>query len=73
MIEYTVIYECGDKNWSAYVPDLPGCVACGDTLQETEELIKEAIELYLEVLKENRKPIPKPSTIVGKVAVNIER
>jgi predicted RNase H-like HicB family nuclease len=72
MIEYTVIYERGDTNWSAYVPDLPGCVACGDTLQETEELIKEAIELYLEVLKEDGKPIPKSSTIAGKVTVNIE-
>ncbi|WP_228019605.1 type II toxin-antitoxin system HicB family antitoxin [Sphaerospermopsis sp. LEGE 08334] len=73
IIEYAVIYECGDKNWGAYVPDLPGCVACGDTLQETEELIKEAIELYLEVLKEDGKPIPKPSTEVGKVAVNIQQ
>ncbi len=71
IIEYAVIYECGEKNWSAYVPDLPGCVACGDTLQETEELIKEAIELHLEVLKEEGKPIPEPSTIVGKVSVNI--
>ena len=71
MIEYTVIYERGETNWGAYVPDLPGCVACGDTLQETEELIKEAIELYLEVLKEDGKPIPKPSTEVGKVAVTI--
>ncbi|MFM5901152.1 MAG: type II toxin-antitoxin system HicB family antitoxin [Dolichospermum sp.] len=43
IIEYAVIYECGEINWSAYVPDLPGCVACGDTLQQTEELIKKAI------------------------------
>lgn len=71
MIEYTVIYERGETNWGAYVPDLPGCVACGDTLQETEELIKEAIELYLEVLKEDGKPIPEPSTEVGKIAVTI--
>ncbi|MFM6526861.1 MAG: type II toxin-antitoxin system HicB family antitoxin, partial [Dolichospermum sp.] len=59
------------SNYSAYVPDLPGCVACGDTLEETEELMKEAIELYLEVLKEDGKPIPKPSTKVGQVAVMI--
>ncbi|MFM6526732.1 MAG: type II toxin-antitoxin system HicB family antitoxin, partial [Dolichospermum sp.] len=55
----------------AYVPDLPGCVSIGDTLAEVEENIKEAIELYLEVLKEDGKPIPKPSTEVGKVAVMI--
>ncbi|MFM6021888.1 MAG: type II toxin-antitoxin system HicB family antitoxin [Dolichospermum sp.] len=71
IIEYAVIYECGEINWSAYVPDLPGCVACGDTLQQTEELIKKAIELYLEVLKEDGKLIPEPSPIFGKVAVNI--
>ncbi|MFM5978720.1 MAG: type II toxin-antitoxin system HicB family antitoxin [Dolichospermum sp.] len=71
MIEYTVIYERGETNWGAYVPDLPGCVSIGDTLAEVEENIKEAIELYLEVLKEDGKPIPKPSTEVGKVAVMI--
>jgi predicted RNase H-like HicB family nuclease len=71
MIEYTVIYERGETNWGAYVPDLPGCVSIGDTLAEVQENIKEAIELYLEVLKEDGKPIPKPSTEVGKVAVTI--
>ena len=71
MIEYTVIYERGQTNWGAYVPDLPGCVSIGDTLAEVQENIKEAIELYLEVLKEDGKPIPRPSTEVGKVAVTI--
>ncbi|MBS3028088.1 MAG: type II toxin-antitoxin system HicB family antitoxin [Dolichospermum sp. DET50] len=71
MIEYTVIYERGETNWGAYVPDLPGCVSIGDTLAEVQENIKEAIELYLEVLKEDGKPIPRPSTEVGKVAVTI--
>ncbi|MFM9158282.1 MAG: type II toxin-antitoxin system HicB family antitoxin, partial [Dolichospermum sp.] len=66
-----VVYEWAGSNYSAYVPDLPGCVACGDTLEETEELMKEAIELYLEVLKEDGKPIPKPSTKVGQVVVMI--
>lgn len=71
IIEYTVIYERGETNWGAYVPDLPGCVSIGDTLAEVQENIKEAIELYLEVLKEDGKPIPKPSTKVGQVAVTI--
>nr|WP_322112155.1 type II toxin-antitoxin system HicB family antitoxin [Anabaena sp. CCAP 1446/1C] len=71
LIEYAVIYERGETNWGAYVPDLPGCVSIGDTLAEVQENIKEAIELYLEVLKEDGKPIPKPSTIVGKVSVNV--
>ncbi|MBS9384004.1 MAG: type II toxin-antitoxin system HicB family antitoxin [Dolichospermum sp. BR01] len=71
MIEYTVIYERCQTNWGAYVPDLPGCVSIGDTLAEVQENIKEAIALYLEVLKEDGQPIPEPSTEVGKVAVTI--
>ncbi len=71
MIEYAVIYERGETNWGAYIPDLPGCVSIGDTLAEVQENIKEAIELYLEVLKEDGKPIPEPSTEVGKIAVTI--
>ena len=71
MIEYTVIYERGQTNWGAYVPDLPGCVSIGDTLAEVQENIKEAIALYLEVLKEDGQPISEPSTEVGKVAVTI--
>jgi len=62
MREYVVIYEWTGANYSAYVPDLPGCVACGDTLEETQQLIGEAIELYVEALKEEGKPIPEPST-----------
>jgi len=71
MIEYIVIYERGQTNWGAYVPDLPGCVSIGDTLTEVQENIKEAIALYLEVLKEDGQPIPEPSTEVGKVSVTI--
>jgi predicted RNase H-like HicB family nuclease len=69
MIEYTVIYERGTTNWGAYIPDLPGCISIGDTLVEVQENVKEAIELYLEVLQEDGKPIPTPSTEFGKVAV----
>lgn len=71
MKSYAVVYEWAGSNYSAYVPDLLGCVACADTLQETENLIKEAIEIYLEVLQEDGKPIPEPSTEIGKVAVMI--
>jgi len=67
--EYIVIYEQAGDNWSAYVPDLPGCVACGGTQEETERLMKEAIELYIETLKEDGKPIPEPTTQAGSLAV----
>jgi len=69
--EYTVVYEWAGANYSAYVPDLPGCIACGDTLEETEHLIKEAVELYIEALKEDGKPVPEPTTKAGPVAVAV--
>jgi predicted RNase H-like HicB family nuclease len=62
MKEYLVIYEKAGDNYSAYVPDLPGCIACGDTMEETESLMKEAIDLYIEELKAEGKPIPEPTT-----------
>jgi len=68
--EYTVIYEWTGRNYSAYVPDLPGCVAAGDTLEETEQLIREAIQLYIEALREEGEPIPEPAVRAGTVAVS---
>lgn len=62
MKEYLVIYEKAENNYSAYVPDLPGCVACGETMEETERLMKEAIELYIEEMKAAGVPIPEPTT-----------
>ena len=71
MIEYTVIYEWVGNNYSAYLPDLPGCIACGDTMEETEQLIKEAIELYIDALREDGQPVPPPTTKAGCVAVAV--
>jgi predicted RNase H-like HicB family nuclease len=61
MKEYYVIFEWAGTNYSAYVPDLPGCISTGKTIEETEINIKEAIELYIETLKEDDQPIPEPS------------
>ena len=71
MKEYTVIYEWAGENYSAYVPDLPGCIACGDTLEETEELMKEAIELYIETLRDDGQPIPEPTTTAKALTVGV--
>jgi predicted RNase H-like HicB family nuclease len=57
---YTVIIETGPGNLSAYVPDLPGCVAVGDTREEIERNIQEAIEFHLAGLREDGLPIPEP-------------
>lgn len=61
-MDYAVVIEKGETSYGAYVPDLPGCVAVGETLEEVETLIKEAIQIYLEVLQEDGLPIPEPST-----------
>lgn len=65
MKQYAVIYEKGERNWGAIVPDLPGCVSIGDTLEEVQKNIKEAIALYLEILAERGEKIPEPLTKVG--------
>jgi predicted RNase H-like HicB family nuclease len=72
MREYAVIYERGDEgqeNWGAYVPDLPGCVTTGETLEETQRHIREAIQLHLEGLVAEGLPIPEPTTQVEQVAI----
>jgi predicted RNase H-like HicB family nuclease len=69
MKQYTVVYEWTGNNYSAYVPDLPGCVACGDTLEETTALMKTAIEMYIEALKEEGRAVPEPTTTAGPIAV----
>lgn len=69
MKEYLVVFEWTGKNYSAYVPDLAGCITTGKTLEETERNIKEAISLYLDTLREQGQPIPEPTTKAKPVAV----
>jgi predicted RNase H-like HicB family nuclease len=71
MKEYLVVYERAGMNYSAYVPDLPGCVAAADTLEETERLIKKAIQLYIETLRTDGKPVPEPTTKARSVVVAV--
>lgn len=68
-MKYVVVYERTPSGWSAYVPDLPGCVAAGDTRDEVERLIREAIALHVASLREYGEPVPEPSTQVGLVEV----
>jgi predicted RNase H-like HicB family nuclease len=68
-IEYLVIVEQGDTSFGAYVPDLPGCVAVGETRDEAIDLIREAIEMHIESLRENGEPVPLPHSFVEKIAV----
>ena len=61
MKEYLVIFERGECSWGAYVPDLPGCVAIGDTREEVDQLIREAIAFHIEGLRMEGYPIPDPT------------
>ena len=68
-MEYLVILEQGETSFGAYVPDLPGCVAVAETKDEAMQLIREAIELHIESLRENGDDVPEPHSFVEKVAV----
>lgn len=68
-MNYTVIIERGATSFGAYVPDLPGCVALGETREEALELIEEAIELHLELLREEGFEAPEPISSSELVAV----
>jgi len=68
-MRYAVVIEKGESNYSAYVLDLPGCVAAADTAEETEQLIREAIEFHLEGLRADGLPIPAPTSRVEYVDV----
>jgi predicted RNase H-like HicB family nuclease len=64
MMRYAILIEKAENNYAAYVPDLPGCVATGQTIEETEQQIREAIDLHLRGMREDRMPIPEPSSSV---------
>ncbi len=66
-MRYAIVIEKGEHNYAAYVPDLPGCVATGHTVEETEQQIREAIELHLRGLREDGLPIPAPTSVVDYV------
>ncbi len=68
-MKYAIVIEKADSNYSAYVPDLPGCVATGDTSDEVEKEIRDAIEFHIEGMKEDGEAIPSPSSSVEYVEV----
>ena len=71
MSKYTVFIEPTDTGFSAYVPDLPGCVAAASTLDETRQLIKEAIEFHIEGMREHGDAVPEPTPHVEQVEVSV--
>jgi predicted RNase H-like HicB family nuclease len=69
-MEYLVVIERGPSSFGAYVPDLPGCVAVGETREEVEALIREAIEFHIEGLREEGQPLPEPSSSSQLVSID---
>ncbi len=62
MKKYAIIIEKAENNYAAYSPDVPGCAAVGDTLEEVKREIKEALEFHFEGMQEDGEPIPEPTT-----------
>lgn len=71
MKEYLVIYERAKRNWAAYAPDVPGCIATGKTRAEIERNFREALAFHLEGLRQEGLPIPEPTAEAGRVAVSV--
>jgi predicted RNase H-like HicB family nuclease len=69
MKTYAVVIEKTGTGFGAYVPDLPGCVSTGHTLEETESNIREAIEFHLDGMREDGEPIPEPTTVTLSVEI----
>ena len=70
-VKYTIIVERAGENYSAYAPNLPGCIAAADTTEETERLIREGIVIYLEELRASGQPVPLPTTHAIEVKVSL--
>ena len=68
-MRYAIVIERANSNYSAYVPDLPGCIAAGITVEEAAQTIREAIEFHLAGLREDGSPVPQPSSRVDYVEV----
>jgi predicted RNase H-like HicB family nuclease len=68
-MRYAVVIEKAENNYSAYVPDLPGCVATGATPEQAEAEIREAIEFHIEGMREDGVPIPQPESTVEYIEV----
>lgn len=69
-MDYLVVIEHGPSSFGAYVPDLPGCIAVGETRQEVETLIREAIAFHIEGLREEGQPLPEPSSTSQVVSID---
>lgn len=66
-MRYAMIIEKGERNYSAYLPDMPGCIATGKTVEEVKRRMREAVELHLRGLREDGLPVPNPTSMADYV------
>lgn len=71
LAKYAVVIECVGKNYSVYVPDLPGCIATGATIEEAQQEVREAIAFHIEGMQMHGEPVPPPSSLVDYVEVEV--
>jgi predicted RNase H-like HicB family nuclease len=69
-MRYAVVIEKAENNYSAYVPDLPGCISVGDTFEEVQQMIREAIEFHIEGMRQDGEPVPEPTTMCAMIEVS---
>ena len=62
-MRYAIVIEKAEGNYSAYVPDLPGCVSCGNSIEEVEQMIREAIQGHIQLMREHGDPVPPPRSV----------
>jgi predicted RNase H-like HicB family nuclease len=70
-MRYAIVIEKAENNYSAYVPDLPGCIATGASIEEVEQLMREAIKFHVAGLQEDGLPVPGPSSHVDYIEVTV--
>lgn len=68
-VRYAVVIEKAESNYAAYVPDLEGCIATGKSIEETERLIRQAIELHLKAMREVGEPIQEPTSVAREIEI----
>jgi predicted RNase H-like HicB family nuclease len=71
-MQYAVVIEKGERNYSAYVPDLAGCVATGDTLEKVRHEIRAAVDFHIEGLKEDGLPVPEATSVCDYVEASVD-
>ena len=71
MYRFSIVIEKAEGNYSAYSPDLPGCIAVGDTLEEVQKNMEEALRFHIEGMLEDNEPIPVPQSRVQYVEISV--